>query len=99
ESIERKRRDEVIEDIGDLALAVVHPSASANGDCQVAGREIREGSTKVNLAAAGADVVAGAVVEVGKGDAGNAHVARGGRLHGFADDLSRIGNRNQVEVF
>jgi len=26
-------------------------------------------------------------------------VAGGGRLHGFADDLRGVGNRNQVEVF
>src|ERR1700676_5110670 len=53
----------------------------------------------MNLASAGADVIAGAIVEISEGNAGNAHVTRGGRLHRFTNDLSGGGDRNQIEIF
>ena len=63
------------------------------------GRKSFERIAKAHFAAAGADVVSGAVVEVGERDGGNAHVAGGGRFHGFADDLGGGGNGNQIEFF
>ena len=61
-------------------------------------RNVSSEVAEANFAAAGANVISGAVVEIGQGNAGNAHVAGGGRLHRFADDLRGVGNRNQVEI-
>src|SRR5258708_38292343 len=54
-------------------------------------------TAEVQHATAAADVVSGRIVEVGEGDGWNSHVARGGRLHRFADYLGGGGNRNQIE--
>ena len=51
----------------------------------------------MEFAATGTDVVTSFVVEVGEGDGWDSHVAGGGRLHGFANDLRGGGNGNEIE--
>ena len=58
-----------------------------------------DGAAEVQDSAAGPNVVAGCVVQVGERDGGNSHVAGRGGLHGFAHDLGGGGDGNQVEFF
>jgi hypothetical protein len=51
------------------------------------------------LAKCGTGFRRGPVVEIGERNAGDAHVTGRGRLHGFADDLRGVGNRDEVEIF
>src|ERR1700733_252368 len=61
--------------------------------------EIFDGTAEVEFAPADTDVVAGGVVEFGERNGGDAHVAGGGRLHRYADDLRSRGNGDAVEGF
>ena len=57
----------------------------------------READGNEQVAAALANVISGGIVEVGQRDHGNAHLARGRRLHGFANHLCSGRDRDAVE--
>jgi len=96
----RKNAVEVLEgESEDEVVVVPFRVVGANADVRGAGRKRLQRSAQQNFARESADVVSGAVIEVSERNGGNAHVARGGGLHGFANDLSGVGNRDEVEIF
>src|SRR3984957_20786711 len=109
ESLERKREHEIVESRLDFSIAAgeienergigVRSGRVRRVAVKKVGAKTFQRRAELQLAAAGADVVSGSVVERGEGNGGNAHVAGRGRLHGFADDLRSGRNRDAVEVF
>jgi len=66
--------------------------AKTDANLRCLGTKAFERDAEANLAAALANVIPGGVVEIGQGNAGNAHVARRGSLHRLAHHLGRIRN-------
>src|SRR5579863_4948877 len=97
--IEGQRQDEIVESrfrLPGLAFIIAVDEIKVN--LFRIWMESFERTAEIQLAAAGADVVSGGVVKICERDGGNAHVARRGRLHGFADNLRGGRNRDAVQL-